>query len=52
MLVPDVLHEIELGVWKALFTHLMRIIQDDDINQIAELDSRYVYVLISRRTLQ
>jgi hypothetical protein len=47
MLVPDVLHEIELGIWKALFTHLMRIMQDGDINQIAELDSWYV--LISRR---
>jgi hypothetical protein len=26
MFVPDVLHEFELGVWKATFTHLMRIL--------------------------
>ena len=26
MLVVDVLHEFELGVWKALFTHLIRIL--------------------------
>lgn len=26
MLVVDLLHEIELGVWKALFAHLIRIL--------------------------
>lgn len=26
MLVVDLLHEFELGVWKALFTHLIRIL--------------------------
>ncbi|KAF5351441.1 hypothetical protein D9758_013515 [Tetrapyrgos nigripes] len=26
LFVPDVLHELELGVWKALFTHLLRIL--------------------------
>jgi len=26
MLVPDLLHEFELGVWKAIFTHLMRVL--------------------------
>lgn len=26
MLVPDLLHEFELGVWKAVFTHLIRIL--------------------------
>ena len=26
MLVADLLHEFELGVWKALFTHLIRIL--------------------------
>ena len=25
MFVVDLLHEFELGVWKAVFTHLMRI---------------------------
>ena len=26
MLVPDFMHEFELGIWKALFTHLVRIL--------------------------
>ena len=26
ILVPDILHEFELGIWKALFTHLIRIL--------------------------
>jgi hypothetical protein len=26
MLVVDLLHEFELGVWKDLFTHLIRIL--------------------------
>jgi hypothetical protein len=26
MFAPDILHEFELGVWKATFTHLMRIL--------------------------
>src|SRR4051794_31754507 len=26
MLVVDLLHEFELGVWKAVFTHLMRLL--------------------------
>jgi len=26
MLVVDLLHEFELGVWKTLFTHLIRIL--------------------------
>lgn len=26
MLVVDLLHEFELGVWKGLFTHLIRLL--------------------------
>lgn len=26
MLVVDLLHEFELGVWKSLFTHLIRLL--------------------------
>lgn len=45
MLVPDILHEFELGVWKSLFTHLIRILysaskgSDELVN---ELDQRLV----------
>jgi hypothetical protein len=44
MLVVDLLHEFELGVWKALFTHLIRILYAaaPDRSLVAELDRRYV----------
>lgn len=34
------MHEFELGVWKALFTHLLRIINAVDPSLIDELDYR------------
>lgn len=45
MLAVDLLHEFELGIWKALFMHLIRLLHaagrgTDDI--IAILDQRYV----------
>jgi hypothetical protein len=40
MLRPDVMHEIELGGWKALFIHLLRILQSIDERLIVELDRR------------
>lgn len=39
-LVPDVMHEIELGVWKATMTHLVRIITTIGQSQINNLNSR------------
>jgi hypothetical protein len=40
MLVVDFLHEFELGVWKALFTHLIRVLYAAAPNGslVAELD--------------
>jgi hypothetical protein len=40
MLVVDLMHEVELGVWKALFIHLLRILEAADKNAVAELDRR------------
>lgn len=40
MFVVDLMHEVELGVWKSLFLHLLRIL--DTINgAINELDLRW-----------
>ncbi|TFK21308.1 hypothetical protein FA15DRAFT_707349 [Coprinopsis marcescibilis] len=41
--ISDILHEFELSVFKALFTHLLRILQE--LNPLAahELDKRYRY---------
>lgn len=42
MFVPDLLHEFELGVWKAVFTHLMRVLYAVGGDKIQELNRRYV----------
>ena len=41
MFVPDLLHEFELGVWKAIFTHLMRILFAAGSSGIQTLNWRY-----------
>ncbi|KIJ65337.1 hypothetical protein HYDPIDRAFT_28047, partial [Hydnomerulius pinastri MD-312] len=41
MLVVDLLHEFELGVWKAIFTHLLRILDSLKGAKLHELDRRY-----------
>lgn len=40
MLVVDLLHEFELGVWKAIFIHLLRILDSVKGNLLATLDQR------------
>lgn len=42
MMVPDFLHEFELGVWKTLFTHLIRVLYAirPDGTLVTELDAR------------
>lgn len=42
MLLVDLMHEFELGVWRALFIHLLRILYATDKGLIHELDRRYV----------
>ncbi|KAG9079443.1 hypothetical protein FS749_008528 [Ceratobasidium sp. UAMH 11750] len=41
MFVVDVLHEIELGVWKSLLTHLIRIIYSRGSETLAEFNRRF-----------
>jgi hypothetical protein len=47
ILIVDFMHECELGTWKALFTHLIRLLyalpQGSEL--VAALDSRYEEVL-------
>jgi len=45
MLVVDLMHEIELGVWKATFIHLLRIL--DCLNKTHDLDQRQVLSHVS-----
>ena len=40
MLVVDLMHEVELGVWKALFIHLLRLLDCHDESLKHELDRR------------
>jgi hypothetical protein len=46
MFVVDLLHEFELGVWKAVFTHLMRILYAAAGDCIQTLNKRFVSVHI------
>lgn len=41
MLVVDLMHEVKLGVWKAIFIHLLRILDSQDESLKHELDRRY-----------
>ena len=40
MLVVDLLHEFEIGVWKAVFIHLLRLLDCLDMKLQHELDRR------------
>lgn len=40
MFVVDLMHEVEIGVWRSLFIHLLRILQAVDPRLIHELDLR------------
>ncbi|KIJ10963.1 hypothetical protein PAXINDRAFT_16115 [Paxillus involutus ATCC 200175] len=44
MLVVHLLHEFELGVWKAIFTHLLCILDSLKDNKLHILDHRYCQV--------
>jgi len=43
------MHEFELGVWKSLFTHLIRLLyaQPDGRQRVNELDARSVAYFFS-----
>jgi hypothetical protein len=42
--VVDLLHEFELGVWKAIFTHLLRMLHSLEESKVHELDRRFASV--------
>ena len=42
MLTVDLLHEVELGVWKALLIHLVRMLNTCGADKVHEFDKRYV----------
>ncbi|KIJ10082.1 hypothetical protein PAXINDRAFT_86583, partial [Paxillus involutus ATCC 200175] len=44
MLVVDLLHEFELGVWKAVFIHLLWMLDSLKGRGLPELDQRYCHV--------
>jgi hypothetical protein len=51
LFVPDLLHEFELGVWKATFTHLIRILYARGGDMIQALNIRYVVQFESLTTI-
>ena len=44
MLVVDLMHEFELGVWKVVFIHLLRILDCEAESLKHKLNGRYVYL--------
>lgn len=40
LFVVDLMHEVELGVWKSLMIHLLRILACEDENLLHKLDER------------
>lgn len=40
MMLPDLMHEFEQGVWRAFFIHLLRILESLDESLLVELDRR------------
>jgi hypothetical protein len=50
MLVVDLMHEFELGVWKALFIHLLRMLAAKNPALLHKLDQRYAGPLITVRS--
>lgn len=42
MLAVDVMHEVEIGTWKAVFIQLLRLMEVLDKGAINKLDSRSV----------
>src|SRR5215471_19908328 len=46
MLVVDLMHEFELGVWRAIFIHLLRILDCHNEALKHELDKRYYVIVI------
>jgi predicted transcriptional regulator len=37
------MHEFELGVWKGLFVHLVRLLNAVDNSIVVEMDRQYVF---------
>ena len=46
LFVVDLLHEFELGVWKATFTHLIRILYAHGGDSVTLLNERYFHHLM------
>ncbi|KAK7442067.1 hypothetical protein VKT23_016343 [Stygiomarasmius scandens] len=44
LLVPDVLHELELGVWKALLLHLIRMLVFLGNEAVQKMNERYRHI--------
>ena len=40
LFAPDIMHEFELGVWKGVFKHLMRLLERQGQSAVEEFNSR------------
>ena len=44
MLAPDLMHEFELGVWRGVFQHLIRLLASQGGGKLQTFYERYVYI--------
>lgn len=51
MFAPDFMHEFELGIWKAIFVHLLRLMVALGADSIQDFDRRYVEKINSTLTI-
>lgn len=52
MLVSDLMHEVEIGMWKALFMHLVQMMWSLGAKVIQEFNERYTLSLLSGKIAQ
>ncbi|KAE9403283.1 hypothetical protein BT96DRAFT_763247, partial [Gymnopus androsaceus JB14] len=52
LLVPDVLHELELGVWKAILLHLIRMKHCLGSKNVQEMNRRYDHISVIMSTIR
>ena len=46
ILTVDILHEVELGVWKAVLVHLIRVLHSYKADLVKEMNERFEFLFL------
>jgi hypothetical protein len=52
MFIVDLMHDFELGTWRAIFVHFLRILDSVDANLLIELDRRWEVIFVGCSSLK